>query len=104
MARGFCVGLLGICLVCVAPAPGFAQLKIGVLAELTGGAASYGASLNVGYHLGIKEVNEAGGVLGQQVELVVTDDQSDPTQAVSEVRRLIQQEKVHALLGPALSL
>lgn len=85
------------------PASAQQVLKLGALTELTGGAAALGASASAGYRLAVKEANDAGGVLGRKVELIIGDNQTDPTIAVNEMRRLVQQEKVEAVVGPSLS-
>src|SRR5690606_17792100 len=79
------------------------RLKFGALTEITGGAAQLGANALAGYRLAIKEINESGGILGKQVDLVIGDNQTDPTHAVSEATRLVAQERIMALVGPSLS-
>ena len=74
-------------------------LKIGLLIDLSGGAAEVGAELRLGFELAIEQLNEAGGVFGQPVEFVIADTTLDPTTAVSEAERLIEVERVHAIVG-----
>jgi ABC-type branched-subunit amino acid transport system substrate-binding protein len=62
-----------------------------------------GYESKVGAEMAISEINAAGGILGRKVELVPADDQSNPTAAVSEVRRLAEIEKVEAVLGTVIS-
>jgi branched-chain amino acid transport system substrate-binding protein len=80
-----------------------AQIKIGEIDPLTGGIAQFGISCHQGYLLAIGEANEAGGILGQKIELVTEDDQSKPGQCATVVRKLIGQDKVVGLLGDATS-
>jgi branched-chain amino acid transport system substrate-binding protein len=80
-----------------------AQIKIGEIDPLTGGIAQFGISCHQGYLLALEEVNQAGGILGQKIELVTEDDQSKPGQCATVVRKLIGQDKVVALLGDATS-
>jgi ABC-type branched-subunit amino acid transport system substrate-binding protein len=77
-----------------------ARIKFGQVANLTGGGASSGYTLQLAAALAIKELNAAGGIAGKPVDIVVGDIQTDPTQTVNETRRLISQEKVHVMLGP----
>ena len=49
------------------------------------------------------EINASGGILGRQVVVIEGDDQSSPTAAVNEMRRLVQIEKIDALIGPISS-
>ncbi len=78
-------------------------LKIGFLADYSGALAEFGPAIQTGVDLAIKHINDAGGVLGQPVELVVGDSGLDPTQATEEARRLIEIEGVHAIVGPLAS-
>ncbi|MDE2966525.1 MAG: ABC transporter substrate-binding protein [Chloroflexota bacterium] len=78
-------------------------LKIGFLADFSGPLAEFGPAIQTGVELAIKHLNDAGGVLGHDVELVVGDTGLDPTQATEEARRLIEVEGVHAIVGPLAS-
>ena len=78
-------------------------LKIGFLADFSGPLAEFGPSIQTAVELAIKHFNDAGGVLGQPVEVVVGDTALDPTQATEEARRLIEVEGVHAIVGPLAS-
>lgn len=70
--------------------------------ELSGATASYGTPMSNGVKLAVKHVNEAGGVLGQEVEYVEYDNRSDLTESASVAQRLVN-EDVLAIVGPAPS-
>ena len=74
-------------------------LKIGFLADLTGGLAEIGVEMRDGFLLAIKHINRAGGVFGQPVEFVLGDTNTDPTIAVEEARRMIEIEGAHVIVG-----
>lgn len=78
-------------------------IKIGVNYELTGDVAQYGLTSAAGIEMAINEVNEAGGVLGKQVEIVKIDNKSDNNEAMTVATKLASEEKVVAMLGPATS-
>ena len=78
-------------------------IKIGGLVSVTGGAASIGKIAETAWNLAINEINASGGVLGKKLELVMADTMTDPTHALNEARRLVDSEKVVAILGPATS-
>ena len=78
-------------------------LRIGFLADFSGPLAEFGPSIQNGVDLAIKHLNDAGGVLGHPIEIVVGDTALDPTQATEETRRLIEVEGVHAIVGPLAS-
>ena len=79
------------------------RIKIGQLVSLTGGAASANAVMVAGVKLAVAEINKAGGIAGKPVDLIVADDQSDPTAAVTSARRLTGLEKVNVVIGPNIS-
>ncbi len=80
-----------------------ARIKVGQLASITGGNASANAVVIAGVRLAVNEINKAGGIGGKPVDLIMGDDQSDPTQAVNSARRLAELEKVNVVMGPYTS-
>lgn len=78
-------------------------LKIGILVPFTGDLSDFGPAFFNSAQLAVNEINEAGGVNGQPVELVRGDSGTAPQQAVEEARRLIEIEGVHAIIGAAAS-
>ena len=75
-------------------------LKIGFLGDFSGPLTEYGAAIQTGAELAIKHINEAGGVNGSDVTLAVGDTRVDPTQAIAEARRLVDDD---AFVGPFVS-
>lgn len=65
-----------------------APLRIGCITTLSGAAGILGKPQHFGMVLAAKKINESGGILGRQVEIVVRDDQSKPDTAVAAVREL----------------
>ena len=90
-----------------AASPAHAQskdpIKVGLLLSFSGAIAESGFDARMGATLAAREINAAGGLLGRQIVLVEADDQSNPTNTVTEARRLVQREKVDAVLGPLSS-
>ncbi len=78
-------------------------IKIGGVFPLTGGAAANGDWAKLGAEIAVQEINEDGGIDGRKVELVLGDDELTPTKSVTEMTRLINQEKVDVVLGPLAS-
>jgi branched-chain amino acid transport system substrate-binding protein len=60
-----------------------AQIKIGVAGPITGPNAAFGAQLKNGVEQAIEDINAAGGINGQKLQIVIGDDVSDPKQGVS---------------------
>ncbi len=78
-------------------------IRIGVNYELSGPVATYGSNTVDGIKLAVKEVNEAGGINGKMVEAIILDNKSDPAEALSVATKLMAEENIIALLGPATS-
>jgi ABC-type branched-subunit amino acid transport system substrate-binding protein len=76
-----------------------APLKIGGLMSFTGDLSKFGQPIFNGAELAVSEINASGGVLGNQVQLVRADDGTSPQQGVNEARRLVDVEKVQAIVG-----
>jgi len=64
-------------------------IKIGLEVPLTGDYAYEGQGMEKAVRLLVDQVNEQGGLLGRQVELIVEDDAGDPTQAALVAQRLV---------------
>lgn len=73
--------------------------KIGLIAPLTGVASLEGNSMLQGFELGIERVNEAGGIMGQDVELIVLDDASEAATSTQMAQRLVREEQVDYIFG-----
>jgi branched-chain amino acid transport system substrate-binding protein len=78
-------------------------LKIGFFAPITGPAAADGMSAKNAVELGVKEVNEGGGVKGKKVELVVYDDRLKAEEAVAIANKLIERDKVVGVVSGSYS-
>lgn len=74
-------------------------IKLGSLSPLTGAGGSYGPSMVKAVRTVVDEVNAAGGVLGRKIELVGEDTQTNPDAAVRAARKLIDVDKVDAVIG-----
>ena len=76
-----------------------APIKIGAILSLTGSYAGLGASEKNSLDMEVKRVNAAGGVDGRQIEVIIEDDATDPKAAVAAVTKLVDKDKVVAILG-----
>ncbi len=74
-------------------------IKIGFLGDLTGDTAVYGQNTLDGMRMAVEELNAAGGVLGKQVVIVETDHRYDKAEAANIVQKLINTDKVSAIVG-----
>jgi branched-chain amino acid transport system substrate-binding protein len=76
-----------------------AQIKIGSVLSVTGGASFLGDPEKRTLEIYVEQINAAGGIAGKKIELIVYDDASNPNQARTFATRLIEQDKVDALLA-----
>lgn len=79
------------------------RVRIGVFMPLTGETANFGVSAINGITLAAEEVNATGGINGKLIKLFVQDTRSDTSETETVVNRLIQEYRVHALLGEVAS-
>ena len=80
-----------------------ADLKIGVAEALSGGAAQYGAAIRNGFQLAAEQINAAGGINGDKIQLVIEDEQGKKEEAINVFKKLLFQDKVLMVFGPTLS-
>jgi len=78
-------------------------ILLGEVGSLSGSEASFGISTRNGIELALNDVNAAGGVKGKKLAVRVYDDQGKPEEAANAVTRLINQDKVVAILGEVAS-
>ena len=115
MRIGFSATLLVVAMLlvsaCVAPvppaaapsqptaAPAAEPIKIGAIYNLTGAQASLDVPSANGAKLAVKEINDAGGVLGRKLDLVLYDGKTDAATIGNAATQLIESDKVVAMLG-----
>ena len=91
-------------LVCVAvlSVPAFAAkpIVIGQIATVTGDFAAYGVAEVESVKIAVKEINDAGGVLGRPIEIIMYDCRTRQEDMVNAARRLVEQDRVCAVVGP----
>ncbi|WP_415218183.1 ABC transporter substrate-binding protein [Rhodopseudomonas sp.] len=74
-------------------------IKIGVNEPLTGAFAASGTYVVNGAKIAADEINAKGGVLGKQIELVIEDNKSNPTEAAAVAEKLITRDKTPVMMG-----
>jgi branched-chain amino acid transport system substrate-binding protein len=79
------------------------DLEIGLIAPLTGPAASYGKDILNGVSLAVEEINAAGGVGGRKLVLVQGDDRGSPKDAANVAQSFVSDPKILAMVGGATS-
>jgi branched-chain amino acid transport system substrate-binding protein len=74
-------------------------VKIGSFLAVTGGASFLGDPEKKTLEMYVEQINENGGVLGKPVELIVYDSATSPKDAVTFVKRLIEEDEVDVIVG-----
>ncbi|RLF98487.1 hypothetical protein DRN58_06860 [Thermococci archaeon] len=81
----------------------FKTIKIGAVLPLTGPGALWGNNTRKGAELAIEEINKSGGINGTKLELIVEDSKGVAKEGVNVVRKLINIDRVNAILDDAVS-
>ena len=76
------------------------SITFGQAAVLEGPASALGRGMRAGIQAAFEEVNARGGVHGRKLKLISRDDGYEPERAIAETRKLIDEDKVFALIGP----
>lgn len=95
--------IVALVLVITVFAAGAANLKVAILAPLSGPVPSFGLSTKEGALLAIQEWNAKGGVLGMTIVPIVEDSQCTPDPAVNAANKVINQDGVHYIIGEVCS-
>ncbi|MGO8692834.1 MAG: ABC transporter substrate-binding protein [Rectinemataceae bacterium] len=96
-----CTALAGGVSAFAAPLP--PEIRIGAVETLTGDNAAYGISIRRGLELAVAEVNASRFLGASKIRLIVMDDKADKQEGISVFTKLIDEEKVAAIIGPTLS-
>ena len=91
------------CAISFAAEPAGEPVKVGSLASMTGLTSTFGQSSDKGVRLAAEERNKVGGVLGRPVEIDTADTESSADKTPLAVLKLIEQDKVVAVLGEVAS-
>jgi branched-chain amino acid transport system substrate-binding protein len=78
-------------------------VRIGAIVSATGAASPLGEPERAALLMLQEKYNDAGGVLGRPIEIIIEDDQSNPQNAVTAANKLIQQDNVVALIAATIS-
>ncbi|SEO88664.1 ABC transporter substrate-binding protein [Aquisalimonas asiatica] len=88
-----------LALLLLVPALAQAELRFGIVAPFSGGAAGLGEGMRTGIETHFEEINAAGGVNGRQLELISRDDGYEPSRSAPLTREIIEEDDVLAAIG-----
>lgn len=104
MVKRWAILILAFMVICgLTVQPAVASYKIGAIFSVTGGASFLGDPEKKTAEMIVDQVNQAGGINGKKIELIVYDDEGDATKCNLFARRLINQDRVLAVIGPSQS-
>ena len=75
-------------------------IKLGAFFDLTGAGSAIGTPTKLVAEMVVKKINGEGGINGRPLQLVIADDEGDPTKAAIIAKRFIESDKVTAIIGP----
>lgn len=75
------------------------EIVLGSIQDLSGPIAGFGKQVRLGMMLRVDEVNEQGGIGGRKIKLLVEDSAYDPRRAVLAAQKLVNQDKIFAMVG-----
>jgi branched-chain amino acid transport system substrate-binding protein len=78
-------------------------IVVGYYGDLTGRTSNFGQSTKRGVEMAVDEINQAGGINGRQIQILSEDDEGRPEKAATVVTKLIDQDRVIALVGEVAS-
>src|ERR1700712_5621822 len=81
------------------PASPQEPLKVGMSGPFSGGLSLLGQSVRDGVEVAFAEINEQGGVGGRKLQFIAEDDGYEPMRTIASARKLVEQDKVAALLA-----
>src|ERR1700759_1927777 len=81
------------------PATAEEPVKVGMSGPFSGGLSLLGQSVRDGVEVAVAEINAQGGVAGRKIQFMPEDDGYEPMRTIAAARKLVEQDKVSALLA-----
>jgi branched-chain amino acid transport system substrate-binding protein len=78
-------------------------IKVGAIFSVTGPGAPLGTPEKETAEMVLDQINKAGGIGGRQLQLIIEDDGTEESKAVMAAKKLIEEDKVCAIVGPTMS-
>lgn len=97
--RAVMAGFAGVAFLAVTPATAQNEIRLGSVLSVTGPASFLGDPEKKTLEMAVEEINAKGGILGRRVRLIVYDDAGDPNNARTFATRLLEEDKVTAMVG-----
>ena len=76
------------------------EIVIGTHQDLSGPIKGWGVPVSNGMKMAVEEVNAAGGIHGRKIKLIIEDSGYDPKRAVLASQKMVERDKIFAMVGP----
>jgi branched-chain amino acid transport system substrate-binding protein len=76
------------------------EIVVGTHQDLSGPIKGWGVPVSNGMKMAVEEINAAGGVQGRKIKLIVEDSGYDPKKAVLASQKMVERDKIFAMIGP----
>jgi len=104
MIKKSALAVMAYLVICVFIAqPAMATYKVGAIFSVTGGASFLGDPEKKTAQMVVDQINASGGINGEKIELIVYDDETNPTKCNLHAKKLVTRDKVLAVIGPSVS-
>ncbi len=109
LQAGLILGLIIVLLAACAPKPSgtvtsdHSLIRIGYYGDLSGPTFNFGESAKNGVLMAAEDINQAGGIDGRRIDLIIEDDQGSAERAANRAGKLIDQDKVVAVIAGGTS-
>jgi len=88
---------------CLGSLGGGGPIPVGSLLPITGDLSDFGPGMQDGVELAVEDINDAGGVLGRELDLTNSDTETDATAAQNKYSQLVNEDEIVAFVGAASS-
>ncbi len=95
--------LAGVMALVMLSCSGREHIRVGLVVPLTGDVKTFGESVRNGALLAFEEANVVGGINGRRIRVIISDDENDPAETARAGRKLIDADRVVAILGSVSS-
>src|SRR5258705_7242535 len=76
------------------------EIVVGTHQDLSGTIKGWGVRVSNGMKMAVEEINAAGGINGRKIKLIVEDSSYDPKRAVLASQKMVERDKIFAMVGP----
>src|SRR4029079_19111077 len=76
------------------------EIVVGTHQDLSGPIKVWGVPVSNGMKMAVEEINAAGGINGRKIKMILEDNGYDPKKAVLASQKMVERDKIFAMIGP----